>query len=335
MCFVITAAGLPRAAGPSGPSPRPVTSERGREDRLFRGLAKGAGYGILVLLVAIGLFLLIQGWPAVGMRGLHFFTGSGFQTVHKPYAYGVLVSLYGTVVVALVALVVGVPLAITTALFLSEYAPAWSRRFLIAVVDLAAAIPSVVYGLWGALEFEPNVVGVSGWMSRHLGWIPIFKVVSGPANASLFIAGLVVGLMIVPIVASICREVFSLAPAAEREAALALGASRWQMIRSVVLPFSRGGIIGAVMLGMGRALEETIAVTIILGESFLFNHFSVLQHGGSTIASLIANHFGAGGQLGLQDLLMCGFVLFFITLVVNLVASRIVFRSRSGAGVEL
>ncbi len=220
-----------------------------------------------------------------------------------------LASLYGTVVVAVVALIVGVPVALTTALFLSEYAPAWSRRSLIALVDLAAAIPSVVYGLWGFFEVQPNVVGISNWMSAHLGFIPFFKIVSPPANASLFIAGLIVGLMIVPIIASVTREVYSLAPPGEREAALALGASRWQMIRTVVLPFGRGGTIGAVMLGMGRALEETIAVSIILGEAFVISPH-ILQHGGSTIASLIAINFGSGGKLGLEDLLMCGFVLF-------------------------
>jgi phosphate transport system permease protein len=140
--------------------------------------------------------------------------------------------------------------------------------------------------------------------------------------------------MIVPIVASICREVFSLAPPGEREAALALGATRWQMIRSVVLPFARGGIVGSVMLGLGRALEETIAVSIILGASFKISPH-ILQHGGSTISQLIAVNFGSGGKLGLQVLLMCGFVLFVLTLVINLMASRIVNRSRSGSGIEL
>jgi phosphate transport system permease protein len=295
---------------------------------------RGAGFGALVLLFLIGLFLFLHGFPALRLRGFKFFSTSGFQTLGAHPSFGVLASLYGTVVVALVALVVGVPVALTTALFLSEYAPSWSRRTLIALVDLAAAIPSVVYGLWGFFILQPNVVGISSWMSAHLGFIPIFKIVHPPANASLFIAGLVVGLMIVPIVASVSREVFSLAPPGEREAALALGASRWQMIRSVVLPFGRGGMIGAVMLGMGRALEETIAVSIILGEYFTISPH-ITQHGGSTIASLIAINFGSGGKLGLEDLLMCGFVLFVITLVINLIASAIVNRSRSGAGVDL
>jgi phosphate transport system permease protein len=327
-------ADLPRMMPPGDRRPITIRNLRSREDRIFRGVVRGAGFGALVLLFLIGLFLLIHGLPAIKVRGFKFFTSSGFQTLGKHPTFGVLASLYGTVVVALVALVVGVPVALTTALFLSEYAPSWSRRTLIALVDLAAAIPSVIYGLWGFFELQPNVVGVSSWMSNHLGFIPIFKVLHPPYNASLFIAGLVVGLMIVPIITSVTREVFSLVPAGEREAALALGASRWQMIRAVVLPFGRGGIIGAVMLGMGRALEETIAVSIILGQAFVISPH-IFGHGGSTIASLIAINFGSGGQHGLEDLLMCGFVLFALTLVVNLIASAIVNRSRSGAGVEL
>jgi phosphate transport system permease protein len=327
-------AGFPRVVTPTPPRPISLQTVRSGEDRLYRGVVKTAGYGALVLLFLIGLFLFLRGWPALHLRGFKFFSTSGFQTITSHPTFGVLASLYGTVVVAVVALIVGVPVALTTALFLSEYAPAWSRRSLIALVDLAAAIPSVVYGLWGFFEVQPNVVGFSNWMSAHLGFIPFFKIVAPPANASLFIAGLIVGLMIVPIIASVTREVYSLAPPGEREAALALGASRWQMIRTVVLPFGRGGTIGAVMLGMGRALEETIAVSIILGEAFVISPH-ITQHGGSTIASLIAINFGSGGKLGLEDLLMCGFVLFGLTLVVNLIASAIVNRSRSGAGVDL
>lgn len=318
------------------PERRPirVVNLRSAEDKLFRIIVKSAGWGALVLLVLIGFFLFFKGWPALHVAGWKFFSNSGFRTIGTHPVFGVLASLYGTVVVAMVALVVGVPIALTTSLFLSEYAPAWSRRTLIALVDLAAAIPSVIYGLWGFFELQPNVVGICNWMSVHLSFIPIFKVVHPPVNASLFIAGLLVGLMIVPIVASVSREVFTLAPAGEREAALALGANRWQMIRTVILPFARGGVIGAVMLGMGRALEETIAVSIILGGTFEVTP-NILQHGGSTISQLIAVNFDSGGPLGQNDLLMCGFVLFTLTMVVNLVASAIVNRSRSGAGVDL
>ncbi|MGO8871231.1 MAG: phosphate ABC transporter permease subunit PstC [Acidimicrobiales bacterium] len=316
------------------PQPLVLQPDRGKSDRIFRGGVRAAGYSVLLLLFVIGLFLFRSGYPAFQKAGWHFFTRSGYDTLGAHPIFGVWASLVGTVEVAGVAMIVGTPIAIATALFLSEYAPLWSRRFLISMVDLAAAIPSIIFGLWAVFELQPNVVGFSTWLSRHASFIPFFKVVSPPLNASIFIAGLVVGIMIVPIVASISREVFSLAPVGEREAALALGASRWQMIRTVVLPFGRGGMIGAVMLGLGRALEETIAVSIILGGSYEAS-VHILQHGGSTISQLIATNFGSGGTLGLHDLLMCGFVLFVLTMVINLIASRIVNRSRSGAGVDL
>jgi len=323
--------------GPGGRAPlRPavIRNDRRRGDRVFRGVARGAGYGTLVILFLIGLFLLIQGFPAFRIAGWSFFTNSGFQTVGKAKHFGVEASLYGTVVVALIALIVGTPVALLTALFLSEYAPKRLRPYLIAAVDLAAAIPSVIYGLWAIFELQPNVVGISGWLSRHVAWIPIFKVVTPHVNASLFIAGLVVGIMIVPIVASISREVFSLTPPGEKEGALALGATRAAMIRRVVLPFGRGGMISAVMLGMGRALGETIAVVIILSQSFQISPH-ILQPGGSTVAQLIAINFGTGGPLGTHALLLAGLVLFALTLAINLAASAIVSRSRSGAGVDL
>lgn len=302
---------------------------------MYRGLTRTAGFGVLALLFLIGLFLFIHGWPALHIMGWRFFTTSGFSGVQAhPPSFGVLASLYGTVVVALVALVVGVPVAIAVALFLTVYAPPRIKRGLISVVDLAAAIPSIIFGLWALFELQPNIIGFTTWVSRHLSFIPIFKVQGTQVSGSLFIAGIVVGIMIVPIVSSISREVFSLAPPNEREAALALGASRWQMIRTVILPFGRGGMIGAIMLGMGRALEETIAVSIILGQTFVISPH-VLQHGGTTISQLIATNWGSNGSRGIADLLMCGFVLFALTLVVNLIASAIVNRSRSGAGIEL
>jgi phosphate transport system permease protein len=314
--------------------PATIRNDRRKGDRVFRGLTRGTGYATLVLLFLIGLFLLLEGLPAFHVAGWSFFTNSGFQTTGKVTHFGVEASLYGTVVVALIALIVGAPVGIATALFLSEYAPKKLRPYLIAGVDLAAAIPSVIYGLWAIFEFQPNVVGISGWFSRHLAWIPIFKVTTPKVNASLFIAGLVVGIMIVPIVASISREVFSLTPQGEKEGALALGATKAAMIRRVVLPFGRGGMISAVMLGMGRALGETIAVIIILSQSFLISPH-ILQAGGTTVAALIAVHFGQGGSLGPHALLLAGLVLFVMTLIINLIASAIVSRSRSGAGVDL
>jgi phosphate transport system permease protein len=324
-------------AEPTGRTPRQpivIRNDRRTVDRVYRGVTRGVGVGTLALLGAIGAFLFFEGLPAFHVEGWHFFTNSGFNTIGKFRHFGVEASLYGTVVVALVALVVGTPVAIVTALFLTEYCPRRLRPTMIAVVDLAAAIPSVIYGLWAIYELQPNVVGVSSWMSHHLAWIPIFKVTTPKVNASLFIAGLVVGIMIVPIVCSVSREVFSLTPHGEKEGALALGATKASMIRRVVLPFGRGGMISAVMLGMGRALGETIAVVFILSESFVISPH-ILGSGGSTIAALIAIHFGSGGKLGTEALLFAGLVLFALTLSINLAASAIVSRSRSGAGVDL
>jgi phosphate transport system permease protein len=320
--------------GTSVPQPITVPNDRSREDRIFRGITRAAGFFAFVILFLIGFFLLIKGLPAVEQVGWRYFTTSGFSTVHKPYHYGALAQMYGTVVISLIAVVVGVPIAIGTALFITEYAPAWSKRGFIAMIDLGAAIPSIIFGVWALKELNPQITGTTTWMVRHLSFIPIFAGTSGPYNGSFFIAGLVVGLMIVPIVASVSREVFSLAPPGEREGALALGATRSQMIRTVILPFGRGGMIGASMLGLGRALGETIAVLVLLGGAFRISDH-LLEHGGTSVAAFIANEFGAGGTLGTADLLMLGFVLFTFTLIVNLFASAIVNRSRSGKGVDL
>ncbi len=319
-----------------GAVPRPIAipNDRSREDKIFRAVARTAGFAVFVILFLIGFFLFVRGLPALQAMGGRYFTTSGYGTLHKPYHFGALAQMYGTVIVALIAVIVGVPIAIGTALFLTEYAPLRARRALIAMVDLGAAIPSIIFGLWALHEFQPQITGTTSWMVRHLSFIPIFRASAPPFDASFFIAGLVVGLMIVPIVASVSREVFSLAPPGEREGALALGATKSQMIRTVVLPFGRGGMIGAAMLGLGRALGETIAVLVILGNVPLISPH-ILEHGGQTVAAFIAQEFGAGGKLGTADLLMLGFVLFTFTLIVNLVASLIVNRSRSGKGVEL
>jgi phosphate transport system permease protein len=331
---VVTQTSSLRLADRPAPVPIAVRNDRRTGDKVFRGVARATAYGTLVLLFLIGLFLLIYGFPAFHIAGFRFFTTSGFSTVGKVKHFGVAASLYGTVVVAVVALVVGAPIGIVTALFLTEYCPRRLRPSLISVIDLAAAIPSVIYGFWALAELQTNVVGVTGWISRHLSWIPIFHVTTPTVQDSLFMAGIVVGIMIIPIVASVSREVFSLTPPGEKEAALALGGTRAAMIRRVVLPFGRGGMIGAVMLGLGRALGETIAVAIILSESFFISPH-ILQTGGSTVAAFIALHFGSGGKLGTQALLFAGLVLFAMTLVINLLASEIVARSRSGSGVEL
>lgn len=316
-------------------TPRPIAlpNDRSGEDRLYRTIARTGAFVCFVLLVLIGIFLFIRGWPALHLMGFRYFTTSGYKTTGAHKSFGVLAQMFGTVVVALIAVLVGVPLATATALFTTEFSPTALRPWLVALVDLGAAVPSIIYGLWGLHVFQPEIQGTTTWMVRHLSFIPLFKAANPPYTGSFFIAGLIVGLMVVPIIASVAREVFGLAPPGEREGALALGATRTQMIRTVVLPFGRGGLIGASMLGLGRALGETIAVAVILGLTFDVSPH-ILEHGGTTVASFIAIEFGSGGAVGLADLLMLGFTLFVFTLVVNLLASAVVNRSRSGKGVE-
>ena len=202
-----------------------------------------------------------------------------------------------------------------------------------------AAVPSVVYGLWGLFFLQANVIPVSQWISTYFSWIPLFRVSDSSGDvlteasaftSSAFIAGIVVGLMVVPTQTSIMREAFSQAPVGEREAALALGSTRWGMIRTVVLPFGRGGIIGGTMLGLGRALGETIAVYMIISPIFTIN-WEVLKTGTNSVSALIALRYGEASEFGLSALMAAGLVLFVITLVVNFTASSIVARSRSGA----
>jgi phosphate transport system permease protein len=317
------------------PVPRPIESRRTQADSVFRWVATGAGGLTFLILFLIGLFLFIYSLPAFEKMGLGFFTTPGFVTTGKHIKFGVEAAMLGTVLIALIALIVAVPISLSTALFISEYAPRSLlgvipvRSFLTSVVDLMAAVPSVIFGLWGFLLLEPHATGVSRWLADHLSFIPIFRVPSGTTvyTGSAFIAGLVVGIMVMPIVTSISREVFSLAPVHEREGAMALGASRARVIRDVVFPFGKGGVIGAIMLGLGRALGEAIAVAIIIGFAFQLNT-QVLVSPSSSVAALIALHFGYGGKLGIHALLAAGLVLFLFTLGVNTVASIIVNRTR-------
>ena len=322
------------AAAPAGRAKKVAAEQPGWADQLFsRGLLS-SGLVVLVLLAAIGIFLLWQSRHAFAVEGWSFFSRVGFDYLSSPPRVGVLGLLVGTCIVAAIAVPMSVPLAICAALFITEYAPPRLRRLLQGVIDLLAAVPSLLFGLWGFLYLANEIAPLSAWLGKHLGFIPIFHL---SADASLvgtyFIAGIVVAMMVLPITASVVREVFSQTPAAEKEAALALGSTHWGMVRTVVLPFGRGGIIGGAMLGLGRALGETIAVALLLPQvPTLVVH--VLQNGGSTIAGYIAENAGSP-PFATSALLAAGLVLFVLTLIVNMGASTIVARSRSGAGVDL
>ena len=289
----------------------------------------------LALLVVIGVFLVVQSAPAFNLAGLHFFTTLTWQPDGTTHQFGIAAVLYWTLVIAAIALTIAVPVSIATALFINEYAPRTTRRSLTALVDLLAAIPSVIYGIWGLAFLEELLVQVSGWLADNASFIPLFKTDIPIYAGSAFIAGVVVSLMVQPICTSVMREVFAQAPPAEREAALALGATRWGLIRPVVLPFGTGGIIGGSMLGLGRALGETIAVALVISPIFFISP-QILKTGANSVAALIALQFGeASRNYGIPALMAAGLSLFLVTLLVNFGASMVVARSRSGKGVEI
>jgi phosphate transport system permease protein len=321
------------------PRPRRIRNILDGGDRIFHGVSWAGGLSVLAVMTLVGVFLAARAASALDATGLSFLTTAEWEPdIHR---FGIAAVLTLTVLIAGVALVFAVPLAVGTALFISEAAPRKLKKTFVAMVDLMAAVPSIVYGLWGFHFLQPRVLGLSRWLSTWMSWIPIFRVdgtdPNDPASftptvyaSSTFIAGMVVALMVIPIACSIMREVFSQAPAGEREGAYALGSTRWGMIRSVVLPFGRGGMIGAVMLGLGRALGETIAVYIIISPVFRIN-LHILETGSNSVASLIALRQGDASGFGLSALMAAGFALFVLTLVVNFSAAAIVARSRSGA----
>ena len=326
----------PAAAGTSGAARvrRVIVDTPSRADRLFDLTTLAAGVTVLVLLTLVGIFLLWQGRHAWAYAGWRFFTTTEWSTNTTHIAIGVAGLLFGTIVVALIAECIAVPMGVLAALFIAEYSPIGMRKVLQGLIDVLAAIPSLLFGLWAFLTLQYQIEPLARWLTTYFGWIPIFSTTKGASLlSSMFVAGIIVSLMCVPIIASICRAVFAQTPPGEKEAALALGATKWGMVRTVVLPYGKGGIIGGSMLGLGRALGETIAVTLILPQVPLI-HINILEQGGATIAGFIAQRAGSD-PFTVSGLMAAGLVLFCLTLVTNLIASTIVSRSRSGAGVEL
>ena len=319
----------------AGRTPRLVHDEPSRADRNFNRITMAAGLSVLVLLTLVGFFLMWQSRAAISETGpWQFLTRIEWRTDVQPARIGVAGLLTGTVLVALVAVAIAIPFGVLAALAITEYASARLRKYLIGTVDLLAAVPSLLFGIWGFLFLSGYVVPVSRWLTDNLGWIPIFHTKPGASlTGSIFIAGIVVSLMVLPIITAIVREVFSQTPPGEKEAALALGGTRWGMIRTVVLPYGKGGIVGGSMLGLGRALGETIAVALLLPNVPEISK-EILPNGGATVSGFIANRAGADA-FTTSGLLAAGLVLFAITLATNMVASVVVSRSRSGVGVEI
>jgi phosphate transport system permease protein len=304
-------------------------------DSLFRVLVAGSAAVVLLAFAATAFFLVRKAWPALSHYGLLSFLGSSrwapseaVPTAAHPNPYGVLQFVYGTVLTSVIAMLLAVPVAVGLALYITDVAPPRLRKPLAYVVDLFAAVPSVVYGFWGIFALLPVLHPIADHLTSWLGGIPVIgKVFAGPFfGPSYFAAGIVLAIMVLPIVTAICREVFAVAPVAEKEAALALGATRWEMLRMAVLKRSTAGIFGASLLGLGRAFGETIAVTMLIGNSVLAITTSIFGQG-ATMPSVIANEFTEATEpFHLQSLFVVGTLLLLITLVINVLGKLIVSR---------
>jgi phosphate transport system permease protein len=305
-----------------------VTTETGSPKRrlgdlVFANLTRGAGLTILVALAGVAVFLTVEGIPGFGAT-------SADLKGHANFASYVAPLVFGTLLAAAIALVIALPLALGVALSVSHYAPRRVALVIGYLVDLLAAVPSVVYGLWGIGFLGPHLVPVYEWLADHAGWFPLF---SGPASntgRTILTAGIVLAIMIMPIITAISREIFTQTPRLNEEAALALGATRWEMIRLAVLPYGRSGIVSASMLGLGRALGETMAVAMVLSASGVITFNLISSTNPSTIAANVALTFSDATGLQRNALIASGLVLFVITFAVNFAARAIVGRGNAG-----
>lgn len=301
-------------------------------DRAFSGVTLGTGLLVLAILALILITTAREAWPALDYAGLSFITESSWIPVDINGAgpvYGALSFLYGTAIVSLIALLFAVPTSIGIALFLTELAPRRLRSTVVTVIDLLASVPSVVFGLWGIVVVGPALVKVYDGIHGAVSGIPVLRSVFGVPVSSgrgFMTAGIIVAIMIIPIITSITREVFATVPDADKQAAYALGATRWEMIRGAVFPHSFGGMVGAIMLGLGRAMGETIAVALTIGAAtqITANIFA----SGNTLASVIALNFGDPGvPPGRSALIALGVLLFAITVLINYAAEIVVRRA--------
>lgn len=301
-------------------------------DRLFAGMAKGSGLFIILLVSLIGAFLIAQAIPALVKNKANFLTSQQWSVSDSNnMSFGIARLLWVTVSSSVVAMIIAVPLGVAIALFLTQYAPKWLANPAASLVDLLAAVPSIVYGLWGANIVAPHFVPIGDFLQNKLGWFPLFAGGDGSTGSSILFVSIVLAIMILPIVTALSREVFAQTPAAHKEAALALGATKWEMIRTAVLPFGKPGVISAAMLALGRALGETVAVMLIvsaLADGAKWN-WSLLS-GGETFASKIANNAGEfDSPTNTGAYIAAGLVLFVLTFVVNAIARIVIERRKA------
>jgi phosphate transport system permease protein len=315
---------------PALPQKRAITTKPRPSDRAFRGIVTSFGMLNLLILTLIGAFLLFRGFQVLRTQGLTFLTDQKWnidQESGMPLGdFGIGAMLGGTLIASLVALVVAVPISVLTALMLNFYIPVRLRIYFITLIDLMAAFPSILFGLWGYFVLMPSAEYWAKLLHKYFGWFPPFDVPQYFFTRSPFIAGLVLAVMIIPIVTSVSREVFSQAPLDRIQAAYALGANKWAMIKAVVLPFGANGAVGGAMLGLGRAFGETVAVYTVLNLVYKVNWY-VLFGAGGNVASHIVLRWGEAGPFEIKALLAAGFVLFILTLIVNFLADGIIKRT--------
>lgn len=311
------------------PTPRTITTEPRRSDKVFRGVVTAGGLSSLLLLGLIAIFLSYRGFEVLRKEGIGFITNSDWSISTDDAGnvveshFGLAAMLVGTILCSLIAVVIALPISVFSALFLNFYAPGWLKKLLVTVIDMMAAFPSILFGIWGFLVLMPSVEYWAKLLHKYLGFIPVFDVQVAVFTRSPFVAGVVLAIMIIPIITSVSREIFSQAPLDRIQAAYALGATRWAMIKAVVIPHGRSGVIGGAMLGLGRAMGETVAVFTVLNIVFQINWQMLLGAGGN-VASLIILKFGDASPYEIKALMAAGLILFLLTLVVNGIANLIV-----------
>jgi phosphate transport system permease protein len=314
------------------PLPRQITTEPRRSDKVFRGVVTAGGLSSLMLLGLIALFLGYRGFEVLLQEGMGFITNSDWSISTDDAGnvieshFGLAAMLVGTILCSLIAVVIALPISVFCALFLNFYAPGWLKKIMVTIIDVMAAFPSILFGIWGFLVLMPSVEYWSKLLHKYLGFIPAFDMQVPVFTRSPFVAGVVLSIMIIPIITSVSREIFSQAPLDRIQAAYALGATRWAMIKAVVVPHGRSGVIGGAMLGLGRAMGETVAVFTVLNIVFQVNWQMLLGAGGN-VASLIILKFGDASPYEIKALMAAGLILFLLTLVVNALADLIVKRT--------
>lgn len=318
------------------PQPRLITTQPRKSDRIFRGVVTAGGFSSLLILGLIAIFLGFRGFEVLRTEGIRFITSSDWSISTDDAGnvleshFGLAAMLVGTILCALTAVVIAVPISIGTSLFLNFYAPNFLKRILTTFIDLMAAFPSILFGIWGFLVLMPSAEYWAKLIHKYFGFIPLFEIKPYVVTRSPFVAGVVLAIMIIPIITSISREIYSQAPLDRIQAAYALGATKWAMIRAVVLPHGRNGVVGGAMLGLGRAMGETVAVFTVLNIVFQINWHILLGAGGN-VASLIILKFGDASPYEIRALMAAGLVLFVLTLIVNSLADFIVrHTSKSG-----